>query len=121
MLTSSAVLTKWSPFFLSLAVDCLFFINLCSWIFKCGCKSLWNGADMACNIHMAHAKHCPFCAHGWQGQAVVMFAIIAPQLVISLKTPWTWLIRLLATLALFPVIEGLAALILGWSDKYWTP
>jgi hypothetical protein len=75
---------------------------------------------MACNIHMAHGKHCPFCAHGYAGQALVMIAIVAPQLLISLRTPWAWLARLLAALALFPIVEGLAALVLGWSDGYWS-
>jgi hypothetical protein len=114
------VLSKWSPFALSFAVDGVFFINLCSWIFKCGCRSLWAGADMACNIHMAHAKHCPFCARGWQGQMLVMVAIWVPQLLISTRLTWTWPLRLSAALAVFPVMEGLAALVLGWADGYWT-
>jgi len=75
---------------------------------------------MACNIHMAHGKHCPFCAHGWQRQALVMIAIVVPQLFLALRTPWTWLVRALAALAMFPVMEGLAALVLGWSDGYWS-
>jgi hypothetical protein len=116
----SSVLSKWSPFALSFAVDCLFFINLCAWIFKCGCHSLWAGADMACNVHLAHAKHCPFCAHGWTGQAVVMIAIAVPQVVITLRMRWTWIVRLLAALALFPLVEGFVALVLGSMDGYWT-
>ena len=76
---------------------------------------------MACNIHMAHGKHCPFCAHGWKGQALVMIAILVPQLVIALRSPWPWLLRALAALAMFPLMEGLAALVLGWSDGYWNP
>jgi hypothetical protein len=112
------VLSKWSPFALSFAIDCVFFINLCAWIFRCGCHSLWAGADMACNIHMAHAKHCPFCSHGWQGQALVMIAIAVPQVFLSMR-PWSWPIRLAAAIAMFPVMETLAALVLGWSDKYW--
>ena len=113
------MLTKWSPFAISFVVDCVFFINLCSWIFKCGCRSLWAGADMACNIHMAHAKHCPFCAHGSIGQAAVMIAIIAPQLFLSLRMRGAWPVRLLAALAMFPLVEGFAALVLGLSDGYW--
>ena len=75
---------------------------------------------MACNIHMAHSKHCPFCAHDWQGQAVVMAAIIAPQVLISVKAPWTWPLRMLAALAMFPIAEGLSALVLGLHDGYWS-
>jgi hypothetical protein len=113
------VLTKWSPFAISFVVDCVFFINLCSWIFKCGCRSLWAGADMACNIHMAHAKHCPFCAHGSFGQAAMMIAIVAPQVFLSLRPQWAWPVRLLAALAMFPLVESLAALVLGLSGGYW--
>jgi hypothetical protein len=68
---------------------------------------------------MTHAKHCPFCAHGWQGQLLVMIAIWVPQLLISTRAPWTWPVRLLASLAMFPLMEGLSALVLGWADKYW--
>jgi len=50
-----------------------------------------------------------------------MIAIVAPQVFISLKTPWIWLVRLLAALALFPIVEGITALVLGWTDGYWTP
>jgi hypothetical protein len=114
------VLSKWSPIALALVVDCVFFINICSVIFQCGCKSLWAGADMACNIHMAHGKHCPFCAHGWQGQALVMAAIIAPQVLISLRAPWTWFLRTMVALALFPTVEGVVALAYGLADGYWS-
>lgn len=120
----SAVLSKWLPLLIALGVDCVFFINLCSWIFRCGCVSLWAGADMACNIHvayahMAHGRHCPFCAHGSAGQAVVMIAIIVPQVFVSLGAPWKWGVRAAAALALFPAVEGAAALIMGWADGYW--
>jgi hypothetical protein len=74
---------------------------------------------MACNIHMTHGKHCPFCAHGWQGQAVVMAAIILPQLFLTLRA-WAWPVRVLAALAMFPLVEGAAALVLGSFDGYWT-
>jgi hypothetical protein len=69
---------------------------------------------------MAHGKHCPFCSHGWEGQGLVMIAIVAPQLLISLCAPWKWPVRALAALAMFPVVEGLAALVLGWADGYWS-
>jgi len=115
------VLSRWSPLALSLIVDSVFFINLCNWIFKCGCRSLWAGADLMCNIHMAHARHCPFCAHGSPGQAAVMIAIIAPQIFLSLRSQWSWPLRLVTALAMFPLVEGAAALVLGWADGYWNP
>lgn len=113
--------SKWSPFAIVFVVDCLFFINLCAWIFRCGCHSLWAGADMSCNIHMAHMKHCPFCSHGWQGQMLVMTAIWIPQAIVCLRLSWTWPARFLTALVLFPVVEGIAALIFGRFDGYWTP
>ena len=113
------MLSKFLVFAASFAVDGVFFINLCSWIFKCGCKSLWAGADMACNIHMAQMKHCPFCAHGWQGQAGVMAAIWIPQVFIAFRSSWSWPVRLTASLAVFPVVESIAALVIGTADGYW--
>ncbi len=80
---------------------------------------MWAGAAMACNIHMAQMKHCPFCAHGSLGQAAVMLAIILPQIFLT-RLPWNWAARAIAALAMFPLMEGIAALILGWSDQYWT-
>jgi hypothetical protein len=74
---------------------------------------------MACNIHMAHGRHCPFCAHDYLGQAVVMIAIIVPQIYLTLRQ-WTWPVRTMAGLATFPLVEGVAAMILGWSDGYWS-
>jgi hypothetical protein len=74
---------------------------------------------MACNIHMAHGKHCPFCAHGGPGQALVMIAIIAPQVLITLRA-WSWPIRALTALAMFPLVEGCSALVLGLFDGYWS-
>jgi hypothetical protein len=54
------------------------------------------------------------------GQALVMIAIMMPQFLVSLRMPWSWTVRLLAGLASFPVVEGLAALVLGLWDGYWT-
>lgn len=48
-----------------------------------------------------------------------MIAIVAPQLFLSLRTPWTWAVRMLAALAMFPLVEGIAALVLGTADGYW--
>jgi hypothetical protein len=110
---------KWSPFAIALAADCVLFINLCSLIFRCGCRPLWAGAAMACNIHMAGMKHCPFCAHGESGQGIVMAAIIIPQLIVAIRAPWTWYLRFFAMLAIFPIAETIAALLFGWSDGYW--
>ena len=51
---------------------------------------------------------------------MVMIAIVAPQFFLAVKTPWTWPVRLSASFAMFPVVEGLAALVLGSWDGYWS-
>ena len=60
------------PFAASFSVTCLFFINVCNWIFGCGCRSLWAGADAMCNVHLSASRHCPFCSRGVAGYAAIM-------------------------------------------------
>jgi hypothetical protein len=110
-----------SPFLISFAVTCTFFINFCSWIFQCGCRSLWAGAAMACNIHAAHGHHCPWCSHGHLGEAVVMIGMCAPQFAVTMFTRWSWPARTAAALAIFPICGSVIALIFGGIDSYWTP
>ncbi len=117
---SDSLLVRYSPFAISFAVTCLFFINFCNLIFQCGCRSLWAGADVACNIHAASGHHCPWCSHGVAGYAIEMILMCAPQLAISLAR-WTWLTRTLAAVAAFPVAGSGIALMFGWIDSYWAP
>ena len=72
------------PFAISFAVTCAFVINFCAWMFQCGCRALWAGADAACNIHVLHSRHCPWCSHGTMGYVVIMTLLCAPQLAVSL-------------------------------------
>jgi hypothetical protein len=114
-------LARISPFLVSFAVTCTFFINFCSWIFQCGCRSLWAGSAMACNIHAAHGRHCPWCSHGYTGYAVVMALMTAPQLAVTFYGRWNWPVRTMAAVAMFP-ISGLAiAWVFGLMDAYWKP
>jgi hypothetical protein len=113
--------SRFSPFLISFTLTSLLFINLCNWIFRCGCRSLWAGADVACNIHALHGPHCPWCSHGYAGHAVVMTLICAPQLFVALFAKWSWPVRTLAAAALFPAIGLLAALGFGWAEGYWIP
>ena len=100
---------------------CLFFINFCNWVFRCGCQSLWAGADAHCNIHAAAGHHCPFCHHGAATSAVMLFLILIPQALLSWwPARWDWRIRLILALLVFPVAGGIAAGVLGWFDGYWT-
>ena len=109
-----------SPFAISFSITSLFFINFCNLIFRCGCKSLWAGADAACNIHAQHGHHCPWCSHGTAGYAVVMILICLPQLAVSLLKR-SWLVRTAIAVALFPLAGSGIALMFGWIDSYWSP
>ena len=116
----SAVAWRFGPFAISFAATCVFFIDFCNAVFKCGCRSLWNGAAAACNIHATHGHHCPWCSHGTAGYAIVMILLCAPQLAASMAR-WSFLARTGAAVAAFPVFGLGIALIFGWIDSYWTP
>src|SRR5437588_537834 len=114
------LLRRISPFLLSFSITSAFFINLCNAIFRCGCRSLWAGADIACNVHAEHGHHCPWCSHGNTGYAIAFILICIPQLAISL-TRWSWPARALLATAMFPAAGLGIALMFGWIDSYWTP
>lgn len=115
------MLGRLSPFLISFAVTCTFFINFCAWIFQCGCRALWAGADAACNIHAQHGRHCPWCSHGQMGYALVMILLCLPQLAVSLHSRWTWTVRAIVATALFPAAGLVVALLFGWVEGYWRP
>jgi hypothetical protein len=115
------MLPRLSPFLISFAVTCAFFIDLCAWIFQCGCHALWAGADLACNIHAQHGRHCPWCSHGRTGYAIAMTLVCLPQLAVSLRSGWSWPIRTMVATAIFPAAGLVVALLFGWMDGYWVP
>lgn len=88
------------------AVSGLFFLDLCDWVFQCGCQAPWAGAAQACNIHQPSGPHCPWCAAGWLVGGVLPFsAILATQTTIAfapLALPW--MARLALCLLAFPVV-----------------
>jgi hypothetical protein len=99
---------------------CLFFINLCGTIFRCGCASLWSGADAHCNIHMAGSHHCPWCMHGQVASAIPWALIVAAQAAIAFwPRPMQASIRLVSAVAAFPVAGVVIALAYGLSVGYW--
>ena len=108
-----------TPFAVSFVVTCAFFINVCAWLFECGCHSLWAGADLTCNVHAAGLRHCPICRHGVSGYASVFVLVCAPQLLASLWPKWNTVPRTVACLTLFPVAMVSVGLILGWYEGYW--
>lgn len=101
------------------AVTSAFFLNLCDWIFECGCRSLWAGAADHCNIHTPGARHCPWCAIPTAGQGAVYLAVLAPQAWWSFFSRWGWIWRLGLTLASFPAVGWALGLALGYWQGYW--
>jgi hypothetical protein len=102
------------------AVASLFFINFCAAIFRCGCASLWSGADAHCNIHMAAARHCPWCMYGRAASTVPWALIVAAQGAISFwPRPMRAGVRMSAAVAAFPVAGALVAMAYGLSVGYW--
>ena len=107
------------PFAVSFPVTCLLFINVCAWIFACGCHALWAGADQTCNVHLVGSRHCPLCSHGWMGYAGAMTLVCVPQLALSMGPRWSSTRRVLACLAAFPVSMLLVGGVWGWLEGYW--
>ena|SRR5688572_23212207 len=98
----------------------LLFINFCATIFRCGCASLWNDAAAHCNIHIANARHCPWCAYGTAASMVPYVLIVAAQAAVSFW-PRTLPIamRLVLAIAAFPIAGAAIAGIYGLASGYW--
>ncbi|HXB75577.1 MAG TPA: hypothetical protein VNY05_45510 [Candidatus Acidoferrales bacterium] len=101
-------------------VASLFFIDFCAAIFRCGCVSLWRGADAHCNIHLAGSRHCPWCMNGVGASAVPWALIVAVQAAISFwPRPMHAGVRLVAAMAAFPAAGAVIAMAYGLSAGYW--
>ncbi len=107
-------------FLVSAAITCVFVINFCALIYRCGCHSFWAGAADECNIHSYEMHHCPWCSIGAEGFAAVVLAIVAVQAALSFG-PHRFAIaaRLLSSLIAFPVSGAAIALALGLLQGYW--
>lgn len=106
-------------FLVSAAVTATLLIDFCGWIYGCGCRSLWAGADAHCNIHVAGARHCPWCAIGLVGFTIVFVNILAVQALIAFRAPGRWPVRMLLSLLAFPGVGLIEAGVLGWIRGYW--
>ena len=71
--------------------------------------------------HARHGKHCPWCSYGRAGYALIMVLLSVPQLAVSLRTGWSWPVRTLLAVALFPAGGAVVALGFGWWNGYWRP
>src|SRR5262245_8540688 len=101
------------------AVTAPFFINICGWLFQCGCHSLWNGASRACNVHAADMHHCPFCTMGPAGYAFMGFVVAAPQLLALRYQKGSSAARAVTSIVLFVLTIIAGGLVVGWAHGYW--
>jgi hypothetical protein len=102
------------------SLSTVFFIDFCDLVYRCGCNSLWNGAAQACNIHSHGNRHCPWCSIGSAGAVAVWFSVISVQCFVALG--WAGLpliLRVVLTLAAFPITAGILALGMGVVLNYW--
>lgn len=107
-------------FVLSAALTCAFIIDFCGLVYSCGCQSWWKAGSQQCNIHNASGKHCPWCTHGGSGFVAGGLGVFVAQGWLSFRPRrWSWPKRLAASLAAFPVIGGIAAVIVGYYQGYW--
>lgn len=91
----------------------LFLLDLCNWLFACGCRNWYAGAVTHCNIHLAHGPHCPWCSIGALGFWSLFAAMILAQaLILWLPSRLTLPLRLLAALASFPLLGWVTRLLL---------
>ncbi len=106
-------------FGLAAGVSGAFMLDLCDWIFACGCRSPWAGAAESCNIHTAAARHCPWCVMSPVWLAVIFGCMLGLQAVITLAQEWRWPVRLVLALGAFPAVGWLAGLLSGMYLRYW--
>jgi len=102
------------------AITSVFFINFCATVFQCGCAGLWSAADAHCNIHTAGVPHCPWCAQGRVASVLPYAVILAVQAAISFsryRMPAG--VRLVSSVAAFPLAGGLLAVAAGLWTGYW--
>ena len=98
----------------------VFLIDFCGWIYSCGCQSFLRAGAANCNIHHG-PKHCPWCTHGGMGFVVSAAVVMLGQGWIAFRAVGpSLLVRLALCLAAFPVLGGLVAWFVGFSQGYWS-
>jgi len=98
----------------------VFFIDLCNAVYGCGCRSLWRGASAGCNIHRAGVKHCPWCEGKTASYASMGFILAAQAGTCFGLRHRRWRSRLAASVAAFPIVGVLTALVTGHLSGYWS-
>ena len=110
---------KAAVFAAAAATACVFFIDWCDFLFRCGCESLWAAAAAHCNIHEASPPHCPWCIeHGRYGGMAFAAVVIAQAGAAFRPGPLTPA-RVLTIFLAFPAAAALAGAPAALWTGYW--
>jgi hypothetical protein len=112
---------RWLIFAATAGLAGFFAIDFCNLIYRCGCQGVLGAGATHCNVHQAHAmKHCPWCTHGGVGFVFAMLPVFVGQGWLAFtQRPLGWITRLVGGWMLFPVLGGIAALLVGFAQGYW--
>ncbi len=65
----------------SVVLSIVFLAPACGVLFRCGCKTLWDGAEKLCSINIGPPPPCPWCdnmALGMMGSALAILPLVLP-------------------------------------------
>ena len=118
---TAAFFVKLAVFMAAAGTAAALFINACDVLYECGCRSWWNGAAEACNIHAPQSRHCPWCVEDGLGGSISFAMVILCQATISFW-PGKMAVgaRLAGALSAFPVVAGIGGLLFGLLTGYWS-
>jgi hypothetical protein len=95
-------------------------LNVCDLLYDCGCTWAWAGAVAHCNIHQSEGPHCPWCAHGPAGFALI-FGLTALAEISAARGPARSLgARMTASLIAGAVTLLALGLLFARNDRYPT-
>ncbi|MBY0503196.1 MAG: hypothetical protein K2X03_04775 [Bryobacteraceae bacterium] len=104
---------RWLAFGGTAGLSAFFLLDLCNWLYACGCRHWLAGAVTACNIHHAQGPHCAWCAMGATGFWSLFAGIIAVQaLIVWLPRRPALVWRAALALLSFPALAWLSTFLL---------
>ncbi len=78
----------------SVVLSFVFLTPACGLLFRCGCKTLWEGAEKLCSINVGPPPPCPWCdslALGAMGAAFAIAPVVTPWTVRKRRALPSWL------------------------------
>src|SRR5256885_2632000 len=93
-------------------------LRICGWLFGCGCTAM---SVAGCNIFRASGPHCPWCAMGTTGFAVVALAVVLVQACMLVLARRRFGRRLVTSLGAVTVGLAVGALGAGLVSAAWRP